>query len=1013
MRFFVNRPVLSIMFFCGILLLGVYSLKNLPVELVPSAKLPELTVSLFWNNMPPEIILKRAAIPIEEEVMQLKWVKGVKTRCNEGVMRMDVSFLRNADMEFTYILLKERLNRLKKKLPPSTSKIEVSPFVPEEFKKRPFLTLIFFGNSSLRSTRKIVERDILPLIRGIKGVRQVKLWGGSSPEVKINLNAKKLSLYKITPLFVEKKILDEFYTISSVNIRNSGGEFNLILSNLPEKIEDMENVLLLNKGDISIKLKDVGSVYRGFQKVKSEKRYNGFPVIGLDVYKKRGFSSFKFSRCVTNRLKETIYTHHIPLKLKVIGDESKELRDKLGKLIKLSLFILLLIFLILFFATRSLKVGILLFLSLIFSLFFSVSVIYFLKIPVNILTLSGFALGFGMLVDNSVVVVENILKKKESGVNPEISSIEGAKEVFLPVLFSTFTTIIVFFSFAYFHGRLRIYYLPLAETILITLLSSIIVSFTVIPALSKYLKYGKVRSKISKFQSFKRVLLFFLKYPMFLVLPILLLILLSGKLFYENVYFGKFFSWYGKERLNVWLKLPEGSNFSETKKAILQFEKLALCDPYKKDVEVDIVKNEAFMEVTFPESAIHSPYPYLLKEKLISLASNLAGVGISISGFDSKGYYYSPSFSLALPYSIELRGYDFERLKKLSNDLKETLLLNKRIRRVSVIFEKSFIKGGEKKIYIFKPSFSAMREFEINPMGFLFSIYTLLNPENIAFKMKIGETEYPVSISGGEKKVSLQKFMNFLLSTHNGIRYRPEYAGKLYKTYEKGGIERIDQEFLSIVEWDYLGSEKRGERLKKTIFKNLTLPPGFKKVKEKKQWKLQSEEKREFKLAIIVSLLLIYILLSMLYESFVKPVLVMLTIPLALIGVFLVFYIFDFPFDSTAYVGVILLCGIVVNNAIVLVSHIDTLKERRGKLAESVVEATCERIRPIFITTFTTVVGVLPLVISSIKGSVDVWSSLALATLGGLTTSSILTIFVVPVFYYLIEKYGWRKIKNL
>ena len=209
-----------------------------------------------------------------------------------------------------------------------------------------------------------------------------------------------------------------------------------------------------------------------------------------------------------------------------------------------------------------------------------------------------------------------------------------------------------------------------------------------------------------------------------------------------------------------------------------------------------------------------------------------------------------------------------------------------------------------------------------------------------------------------------------------------------------------------MVMWDYLGSAKAGDRHHKTVFKNLTLPVGFSKSEEEQRWRMTEEEEHQLWTAILLSLFLIYLILGILYENVFQPILIMLSIPLALIGVFTAFIIMDYNFSSTSYIGIIILCGVVVNNAILLIDNINRHARKSKDIIQAIVIGTKERIRPIFMTTATTVLGMLPLIIlkKAASSSADIWSNLALCTVGGLTTSAFLILFVLPIFYYLFFK---------
>jgi len=1003
LRWVIEKPVLSGMIFVSILILGIYSIKNTPVELVPEEKLPSLAVTDFWYGASPDMILEKLALPIEEQISGIKGVEKIKTSCMENQLKMDVEFSRGTNMEFAYLLIKERLNRIKKNIPPDARlSLEVKPFVPKEFEKKPFLSVAIFSRLPLQSIRNIAEKEFLPRLKGIYGVSNVELWGGAEPEVKVILDPHKMKLYGVGIYHVYSAISQNFYTISSISMRRTGGEVSLSLSSAASSTADIENIVIQLPGKTEVKLKELGKIFLSSKDIREEKRYQGMPVVVLDIFKEKGASSLHLA----SKLKERIA--HIEKLLggtvhtKIIEDESKELRKRLTKLIRLSILILFIIFTILLIVFRDFKPSFLVFSSVIFSVFASFTVIYILNIPVNLLTLSGFALGFGMFVDNAVVVFENIMRLREGGVEKLEASIRGAQEVILPVIASTATTIIVFFSFAYFQGRLRIYYLPLAYTITIALASSVIVAFTLIPSIAARIKF-RVRKKEKKGrEAFFR---FAVRYPMFVIIPVVVVFLLSSKLFYKNVSFGRFFSWYQKQRLAVWVELPAGSTFEDTRRTILQFEKLALSKPYKKEVKTEIYGNFARMSIEFPPEIEFSAFPYMLKQELIQLATNMAGIGIGVWGFDPQGYYYSPSTGGFLPYSIVLKGYDFERLKRIAEGLKNSLLMHRRIEEVKIVFQRRYYFGSERKYYSMEIDFKALRQYGINPRSFLYEIGTILRSRGIFQRIKIGQREMDLEVRPDVKEPELNDLMKMEFISPEGIPYRISSVVNLKERTAKGGIDREDQEYLAVVQWDYLGSYKKGEALKKAIFKNLTLPPGFTKDLEVPSWWMKGEELKQLRFAIIISLILIFILLSMLYESLIQPFVVMTAIPLALIGVFLGFAISDFPFDSTAYIGLILLFGIVVNNAIILVDHTNNYLKRGFSPDEAAVRGAMERVRPIFITSATTVLGMLPLVFLHRGAQTDIWTTLALCTVGGLTASALFVPVVIPVFYNLSFKF--------
>lgn len=1002
MKFMIERPVLAMILFAGVLILGIYSLSNSSIELVPDEKLPALSISANWYGASAEMVLQRIALPIEEEVMGIKWTSKVETQCDEGFCTVRAEFSRGADMNFVYVLLKERMNKLRERLPAQVGLPRVLAYEPDEFKKKPFFTVSLFGDASVFTTRNRVEREVAPLLRSIPGLQGVEITGGVPMAVRISTDMERMKALGIDTGSLLRALALSFYSVVSVTARDHGKEIALALANPAQDVSDLEKVVVGYFGERAVYLRDVAQARMGYQEMREEGRYNGKPTVVVDVYKQPQASTMELAGRIRRSLGDLSRKFKDRLQYKIVNDESEELEKRLSGLGRIALLILAVIFLILFLTVRDWRGALLIFASVFFSVFATFTAIYIFNIPLNLLTLSGFALGFGMFVDNAVVVYDSILRLREKGCSREYAALEGPRRVFIPVLASTFTTIIVFFSFAYFQGRLRVYYLPLAEVISIALLCSVVVAYTLVPPLAARAEFRFTPEKKGRRHG---VYGFFLRYPLFVILPVAALLVFSFLLFREKVTFGRFFSWYEKQSLNVWLQLPAGSEFADVREALLKFEKVALDKTYERQVNASINENSAAMEITFPPAVEFSAAPYALKEELIAVAQNLAGVGIGISGFDPEGYYYSPDSGSFLPYSIQIKGYDFQRLLKICDGLKKGLLLHRRISEVSIQTDKGYSWGAGGKYFNLRPDFAALRRVGLDPAYLLQLISTVIAPRGALPRLRVGDREYEAEIRMKESEgIELRELLDKEFASASGRPFRLRDVVTLEERQVKGGITRENQEYVAFVRWDYLGSNKAGERVYKAVYKNLQLSPGFSKSEEENRFMMKKEEQQQLNWAMALSLLLVFLIIAILYESLLQTLLIMISIPLALIGVYFAFVIADFPFDSTAYVGVILLFGVVVNNAIILVDHINFYVRQGLPVRQAIAVGSFERIRPIFLTSATAVFGALPLVLFRQGEQTDIWSALALCTVGGLTASAILVPVVIPVFYDLLDR---------
>lgn len=998
----VDRPVLALIFFVAVLLVGAYSIGNSTIELVPDEKLPALAISASWYGASAEMMLQRVALPIEEEVMGVKWTSRVETQCDEGSCTVRAEFSRGADMDFVHVLLKERMNKLRGRLPAQVALPRVRAYEPEEFRKKPFFTVSLFGDASVFTTRSRVERELVPSLRSIPGLQGVEITGGVPMSVRISTDMTKMKSLGIGTADLLRALADSFYSIVSVTARDQGKEIALALASPARDVRELETVVVGYFGGRAVRLGDVARAEMGYGEMREEGRVNGMPTVVVEVYKQPQASTLKLASRIRGSLRRLEGKFGEQLRYQVSHDESEELERRILGLARIALLILAVIFLILLLTVRDVRGALLIFASVFFSVFATFTAIYLLRIPLNLLTLSGFALGFGMFVDNAVVVYDSILRLREKGCERRAAALEGPRRVLIPVLASTFTTIVVFFSFAYFQDRLRVYYLPLAEVVSIALLCSVLVAYTLVPPLAAR---AALRFIPEKKERRHRGYAFFLRYPLFVILPVAAVLAFSYALFRDKVTFGRFFSWYERQSLYVWLRLPAGSEFADTREALLKFEKVALAKAYERQVNASIRENSAFLEITFPPAVEFSAAPYALKAELIAVAQNLAGVGIGISGFDPESYSYSPESGSFLPYSIQLKGYDFQRLQRICGELKDSLLLHRRIRDVSIQTDQGYSWGGGGKYYCLRPDFAALRRFGLDPAFLLQLVSTAISPRSALPRLRIGGREYEAEVRmQGSEGSELRELLEREFAGPGGRPFRLRDVVALEERSVKGGILRENQEFVAFVRWDYLGSNKAGERVHKAVYKNLQLPPGFSKSEEEPRWMMREGEQRQLHGAMALSLLLVFLLIAILYESLLQTLLIMLAIPLALIGVFFAFVVADFPFDSTAYVGVILLFGVVVNNSILLVDHINHYARQGMPVRQAAAKGAFERIRPIFLTSATGVFGALPLVLFRQGEQTDIWSALALCIVGGLTASAILVPIVIPVFYDLLER---------
>lgn len=1017
MKIFVERPIATAMFFLALLILGVYSFLNVPIELAPKEEYPQLDIQTTWQGVPPEIIQTQITSPLEEISSTIKGVRKITSESRIGRSIITLEFDPKTNMEFARLSLREKITKAREDFPYGI-RPSVRPYVPPDFRVKSFLSYTISGNYSLQKLRDLVKDKIEMGVGAVKGVAEVEVSGGSDPEIKILLDKEKLKALNIPPYLVSYKIRERIQTYPAGKIKRGSQEFIFKVSDPINEIKELGDTIITYSGKNPIKLRDVAQIVPSYGEIFYINRINGQPTIRLTVVKEKGTSTLKVARKVKQKLEAIKKELPADLVFKVVDDESEEIQKNLRNLYLLVGIIIVVIFFLVFMVLKSFKPSLLVLSSIAFSVLITFNLIYFSKVSINLLTLGGLALGFGLFVDNSIVVFENVLRLREKGVSPFQAAVQGSKEVFLPVLAATLTTISVFFSFAYFQGRLKIYYLPLAIVISSALAASLLVSFSLIPALSpRLMKKERKKKKERVRDTYEKSLRVLIRHPVEIILVIIFIFFGTYKWFRSEVTLGEFFRWYSKETLRVYIGMPPGTDMERTNDVAKKFEERVLAKNYEKEMNTSVSRENAYIYMTFPSDIESSYFPYLLKEELIQLATNFAGISISISGFDPQGYYSSFGGGTFYDSRIKFYGYNLKKLKEMTSQLEKTLKRNPRIKEVRIISSRWGWWRLDYFEYILKINKETLRNYEVDPRYLYYFIQSLLQGRFFVQRARIGGKELELSVKFPEADMmDLENLQNALLKTQGGEYLRLGEISTLEERAIAGSIDRENQQFQQTVMWEFRGPPKAADRYKKTVFSKLKLPPGFSATLEE-EWRMTEEEKGQLKFAIFFSLIIIFMILASLYESLIQPFFILLAVPLALIGVFVAFVIADFAFDSSAYIGVILLGGIVVNNSILLVDHIN-LKRRQGlSLLEAVIKGARERVRPIFLTTSTTVLGMLPLVLIQVEvGKKQIWSSLALSAVGGLISSTIFILIAIPIFYFYgdsIRSWTFGKITEL
>ena len=1034
-RMSIRRPVAVAMAYAAVALLGVAAWRNIPIELLPDTQLPRLKVTGRWRGASPETVEAFLTSPLESVIQQVKGVEKIVSDSYEengmGTASIDVEFTRDTDMDFARLDLSERIATLEEELPPGTERVVVEPYVPEEFQEqnKPFLRYTLTGPYTLEALRDHVDDVLAPEIQQVDGVGVVRVSGGRKRRLEIELDEAEIAGLGLDPATVRRKIQELDMQKEVGAVREGDRQRAITIVNRPESAEDVRNAVLMAAGGTPVRVGDVATVHDRFEEAQSYYRINGRPAVSFSVTKEIGANTVRVADAVKGRIAELEPFNPYGTRLILDDDESKEIREQLSDLRMRSLFSALVIFVVLLVFLGSIRSAALIFATIAFSVLIALNLIYFGGLTLNILTLMGLAMGFGLIVDNAIVVLENVYRRWRGGEPPVAAAEEGAREVVLPILASTATTLIVFVPFVYLQGELKVYYVPLAIVVGLTLVASLFVAFTFIPSLAARVlrrpagtaapsaadggasdgtpKEPPRRPLYVRF--YADVVGFTVRHAWTSFLVTALVFVGSYHLFDKYVttwaVFGGGFG--TRTYISVQISLPRGSNLDRTDELVAFFEEKLSHIPEVEQYTAQVLPQFGYMEITFPDSLENTQVPVAIKEQMFAYSHSFTGAEVRVYG-------YGPSFygggSSPPNYAITVLGYNYEKVRDIAEDIGRRLSRLARVQDVDTNSGTNRFQREKASEYVVTIDRDRLARHDLSVQDLVSRLQAAVQGRQTASWLKLGgeEVQYQVKLEASTD-MDVLALTETLIDTPSGRRIRLGDVVTVTPRDILARIHRENQQYERTVAYEFRGPQKLGDLWHDRVIAATEVPPGYTVKKGDTYWWISREDRTQIWITIAVALLLVYMVTAALFESLLQPLCVILTVPMALIGVYLIFFYTEASFTREAYVGVIMMFGIVVNNAILLVDHVNGVRQADPGLAlhDAIVKGTLERVRPILMTTATTVMGLTPLVVFGDPAGSNIWDALALVLIGGLLSSTLFVLTITPAAYGVLE--GWKE----
>ena len=1014
----IRRPVAVAMAYLALALFGVVAWAKIPVELLPDVELPRIRVTASWRGASPEATEALITSPLEAVVQQVRGVERVssvsETNAGFGLAVVDVGFSRGTDMNFARLDLTERLASLATALPRGATPPRLEPYLPAQFAKHKgaFLRYTVTGPYTPEALRREVEDRLAPALRDIEGVADLIVDGGRARRIDVELDPARILALDVHPADVHREIGGLDLVREAGTIRVGGLDHTVTFRGAAGSIASLRRLPVLTDRGRVVRLGDIAVVRDTLEEPSSYYRSDGHPAVSFELAKEPGVNVLDVADRVKAHIASTRQTLTPGVQLILEADESRAMRAQLTDLRNRAVSSALVVFIVLLIALRSLRASAIIFVSIAASVLITLNLVFFGRLTLNVLTLMGFLMGFGLVIDNAVVVLENIERRYRAGDSIEAAAERGAREMFLPVLAATATTIIVFFPFVYLQGEAQLFYIPLALVVGFTNVASLFVTFTLTPALAgRFLRVPAPRGHAPTRTSwvlglYSALVAGILRHPWFAVLTAVAALGGSAYLFERNVSRGSVWRPWAEQDtyIQIALDLPPGEELAHTDELARAVESRLRSFPGMGRVITHVHPHAAQIRLVFTDSLRDTGIPIGIKHQMEAYSQSLGGVDAHVHGF---GPSFSGTSGAPPSYSIEVRGYNFERVRDIADDLADRLRRFARVRDVDTNASGPWFSRVRSTEVVLRLDRSRLAVHRLPARDVVDRVRAVVGGEPTHQVVTLGNSEVAFSVHISEyQRVDDRSLKELLIPSRGGAAVRLGDVAELEKRETMARIVRENQQYQRTITYEFVGPAKLARRVQESILGATEVPPGY-TISAGEEGKWDENEKTSILGVFVLSMVLVFMVTAALFESVRQPFCVLLTVPMALVGVFLVFYFTGAAFTREALIGVIMMGGVVVNNAALLVDHINHLRRQDSMpLADAVHRGTLERVRPILITSALTIFALLPLVIFSEAADSSIWNAMSYSLLGGLCSSTALVLTVTPALYLILERGG-------
>lgn len=1016
----MQHPILLLMVFTLLGLTGVFTMSKTSLSLMPDVDMPYLTVSATYTNAGPESVEKSVTKPIEDALVSLSGLKNINSTSMEGRSQVSLEFNYGTDLEIAANDVRTKLSRITSRLPD-----DVTPNILKmDANSMPILRIAVRGNRSADDLKQIADDYIVDVIEQADGVGEASSSGGRTKIVRVEIEQNRLQAYGLTLTQVASSLARQNIEIGGGQITEGSRDYSVRTIGEYKSIDEINNTVVTTKNGYDVKLIDLGHAFLGYKDASSEVYINGEPGVYVSVTKQSGENSVNVANGVYKKMEALKETLPSDITMEIVRDDTDSIRDTLSTLLDSAWQGLVLAVVILFIFLCSIKTTIIIAVSIPLSIIITLLAMNMCGITLNMMTMTGLILGVGMIVDASVVMIDNIYAYRMRGTKAHVAAVLGTQEMIVSVISGNLTTICVFIPFLFFMkdlGFMGQMFKGIIFTIVIALVCSLFVAIFLVPVLAGHFlpltnrNEKPVKSAVFKFlygtferaqKAIEKVYGWGLKKALnhriaticvcmtalvisFMFVPTLRIQMMTGG---------------HDDSVTVKMVLPVGTSLEETTDIVQQFEKIVM-DEIKgiKNVITSIGSGSrnatsytGQIQIQLPPSDRQIDNDQTIQKKLRAHFGDFTDVEFSfgqgrrqqMTGADIDIVIRSQSLSKAMDVARQVS----DVMEKMSEVGEPTVDTEDGLPQIQIEVDRqrayNFGVNVNSVANEIKASIEGTTATTFRDNGNDYSVYVMLRPQD---RQKVIDLDQ-IYVSGSKGLVALSNIASVVKGL-GPVSIKHENRNRL--VHVTANI--LNDENANVIE----------KKIREECSKAFIVPEGV-SVTYEGSWKEMAKQGAMYGKIILMAIILVFGVMAATYESFRAPIINIFTIPFLCIGVIFIYKITNQAFSLMSAVGLIMLVGIVVNNGIILVDYTNLLRERGKPMLEACYEAGVSRLRPVLMTTLTTILGMIPMCFAS-SGSAGMVQPIGVAVVGGLVSSTFITLFFIPVLYSYVM---YSRIKN-